>query len=119
MPSFEAELGRAVALGRMSLDLADISVLDRHKDIDDARRSAMEVRRSIKVWAHIKKQLAVRIAEVAREQIRAKAPKNVILAHAHEVNRSQTLTEEEVGQIVLEQVYAALPSEPRPARRGR
>lgn len=118
-PSLAAEMGRAVALGRMPLAIADCVLLARNKSLDDARVQAAELRSAAASWRHIRDALQLRISTVAREQIKAKAPKNVILALAHEVNRSQTLTEAEVNQIVIEQVYEALPSDSRTARRGR
>ena len=112
-PSFEAELGYAVARGTMTLTLADISVLARHKDLNEARQKVAEMRRSVTVWRHIRDQLAIRIADETRAQMSVKAPKNVILARAHDINASQTLHEWEVNEIVVQTVWENLPIAPR------
>lgn len=117
-PTFEAEIGHAVALGRVSQTLADISVLARYKDLEEARAKAKTVRRVVSIWKHALEQLRLRIRDVVRENVRAKQPKNVVLAKAHEINASQNLSEEEVNAIVVEEVFWSLPEAPR-RRHGR
>lgn len=117
-PSFEAEIGYAVARGAISQTLADISILTFYKDLDEARRKAMAARHSARIWRHILDQLRLRVRDEAHIHIRAKSPKNVMLAACHEINRGQGLDEEEVTAIVTEEVYASLPDAPR-QRRGR
>jgi hypothetical protein len=108
-PSFEDELGYAVARGTMPLVLADLSVLARYKDLDEAHQRVKEMRRSVTVWRHIRDQLATRIADETRVQMRVRAPKNVILARAHDINASQIMHEREVNDIVVETVWENLP----------
>jgi len=108
-PSFEAELGYAVARGTMPLVLADLSVLARYKDLDEARQRVAEMRRAAAVWQHIRSQLAIRIADETRANMRVRAPKNAILGRAHDINASQTLHEREVNDIVVETVWENLP----------
>jgi hypothetical protein len=110
-PTFEAELGYAVARGAISQTLADFSILARYKDLDEARRQANEVRRGAKIWAHILEASRTRIRDEARIHIRAKSPKNVMLAACHEINRGQNLPEEEVTAVVVEEVWNSLPTE--------
>lgn len=111
-PTFEAELGSAMARGSLSQTMADVSILACYKSLDEARQKAMEVRRAARIHLHIANQLRIRIRDVAREHIRSKAPKNIILAACHDINRSQYLQEEEVTAIVVEEVYASLPDAP-------
>lgn len=112
-PSFEAELGYAVSRGFLNLTLADVSILARCKSVDQASESAREVRKSARVWGHIRAGIALRIQEITRANIARRQPKNVILAEAHEINRSQTLSEPEVNEIVLAEVWESLPDSPR------
>lgn len=117
-PSFEAELGYAVARGRMPLALADMSILARYRDMDEATRQAMEVRRGIKVWEHILDALETRIRDEVRMQMRVKAPKNVILARCHDINAGQIIAEGQVNEIATNEVWQNLPETPG-RRRGR
>ena len=112
-PSFEAELGYAVARGAISLALADLSILARYKDLDEARQRVKEMRRSVTLWRQMRSQLANRIRSEVLTQMSAKAPKNVILACAHDINASQILHEREVNEIVVETVWENLPAAPR------
>lgn len=112
-PSMEAELGYAVARGRIPLALADVSILARYKDLDEARQRAADMRRSIAVWQHIRSALETRVRDEVRANMRARAAKNVILAKAHDVNASQTLDEDQVTGIVLDEVWRNLPDAPR------
>ena len=108
-PTFEAELGYAIARGRISLTMADVAILARYPDIDEAAQHAREVRKSADTWRHIADQLRLRIRELTMANARARLPWNAIMAQAHEVNRSQTLDEREVTAIVEAAVYDSLP----------
>jgi len=112
-PSFEAQLGYAVARGTMPLVLADLSVLARYKDLDEAHQRVTEMRRAAAGWRHIRDQLKRRIHELTVANARARLPWNAIMAQAHEVNRSQTLHEGEVTAIVEWAVYETLPDRRR------
>jgi hypothetical protein len=111
-PSFEAELGYAVARGSMSMTLAEISVLARYKDLGVARQHIAELRRSVAVWREIRERLIQLIIDVTRAHVGFRAPKNVILARAHDINASQTLHEREVNEIVVATVWDCLPVAP-------
>lgn len=117
-PSFEAELGYAVARGRMPLELADMSILARYQDMDEATRHAREVRRVARAWQHTIKCIETRIRDEVRMQMRAKAPKNVILARCHDINASQLIAEQQVNAIAADEVWHNLPIAPG-RRRGR
>jgi len=112
-PSFEAELGYAVARGSMSTTLADISVLARYKDIDEAHQRLREMRRSVTVWREIRDQLRRRIHELTVTNARARLPWGALMAQAHDINASQTLDEAEVTAIVEWAVYETLPDRRR------
>jgi hypothetical protein len=99
-PTFEAELGYAVARGWTNLTLADVAILARYPDIDEAAQHAREVRKAADTWRHIADQLRLRIRELTTANARAGLPKNAIMAEAHEINRSRTLDEAEVTAIV-------------------
>jgi hypothetical protein len=117
-PSFEAELGFAVARGRMPIDLADMSILARYRDMDEAAAKAREVRRLAKAWEHTFDSIATRIRDEVRMQMRAGAPKNVILARCHDVNAQQFMAEQQVNEIAVNEVWRNLPEAPG-RRRGR
>lgn len=117
-PTFEAELSYAIARGALDQTAADLSVLARYKDLEEARKQAGEVRRGVKAWTHILNQLRIRIRDEARAHIHARSPKNIMLAACHEINRTQSLREEEVAAIVVDAVWDSLPEAPR-QRRGR
>jgi hypothetical protein len=112
-PTPEAELAYAVARGSMSLTLADISVLSRYRDLGVARQHIAELRQSITVWRHIRAQLTQRIIDVTRAHVAIHAPKNVILARAHDINAGQTIDEREVNAIVAATVWETMPQPPR------
>ena len=111
-PSFEAELGYAVARGWINLTMADVAILARYPDMDAAARHATEVRKSAAVWGHIRKQLRLRISEMTTANLNADIPKNEIMAKAHDINRAQTLSEEEVNETVLAAIHDRLPDSP-------
>lgn len=117
-PSLEAELSYAVARGRMPISLADMSILARYQDMEEAARQAREVRRGIKVWEHIIEAIETRIRDEVRMQMRAKAPKNVILARCHDINGRQIISEDRVNEIAADEVWRNLPAAPG-RRRGR
>lgn len=102
----------------MPIQLADMSILARYQDMDEATRHAKEVRRGIKTWQHIIEALETRIRDEVRMQMRAKAPKNLILARCHDINASQLLPEEQVNEIAVNEVWHNLPETPG-RRRGR
>lgn len=117
-PTFEAELGYAVARGWTNLTMADVAILARYRDDAEAAAHAKEVRRSAAAWRHIRKQLVLRISDLTAASARVHAPKNVILAQAHEVNQSQALSEQEVNETVLRVLWDSLPDAPyEPGRR--
>ena len=118
-PTFEAELGHAVARGRLTLTMADAAILARYHDPDEANARAREVRRSAAAWRHTREQLAIRIQELTAANARARQPWNAIMAQAHEVNRAQTLDETEVTAIVAAAVYDSLPDRRRKHGAGR
>ena len=99
-PTFEAELGYAIARGWITLTLADVAILVRYPDIEEAKRHAREVRKSADSWRHIHRQLRLRIRELTIANARARLPWNALMAQAHEINRSQALDEREVTAIV-------------------
>ena len=117
--TFEAELGYAVARGWLTPPLADVAILARVKDIDEAREAAVEVRRSADIWLHVRDQLKVRIRDLTWSNVDRREPRNVILAQAHEVNREQVLSEQEVNETVLEVVWASLRDGTRRRRHAR
>jgi 3-methyladenine DNA glycosylase AlkC len=112
-PTFEAELGYAVARGWTNLTMADAAILARTTDDAEAKRMAIAVRRSAAAWHHIREQLALRISELTSANARARLPWNVLMAQAHEVNRTRTLDEAEVTAIVETAVYENLPDRRR------
>ena len=117
-PSFEAELGHAVARGWINLTMADVAILAHYPDVDAAARHAAEVRKSAAVWHHIHDQLRLRIRELTLANARASLPWNVLMAQAHDINRSRTIDEAEVTAIVEAAVYDSLPDK-LPDRRRR
>ena len=117
-PTFEAELGYAVARGWTNLTMADAAILARTTDDAEVKRMAIAVRRSATAWTHIREKLALRISELTTANARARLPWNMLMAQAHEVNRTQTLDEAEVNAIVEAAVYESLPDKPRRRRYG-
>jgi uncharacterized coiled-coil DUF342 family protein len=117
-PSFEAELGYAVARGWLSLTLADVAILARYPDVDEARQYAREVRRSVASWRHIRDQLRLRIRELTNTLANADTARNVIMAQAHDINQSQTLDEQEVTAIV-DAAISATKERWQPTRKGK
>ena len=89
--------------------MADVAILARYPDVDEAARHAAEVRKSADTWRHIHDQLRLRIRELTLANTRAKLPWNALMAQAHEINRSRTLDEAEVTAIVEAAVYDSLP----------
>jgi hypothetical protein len=118
-PTLEAELGYAVARGRLTPALAHVVILARYKDSDEALRRAEEMHHSAAVWRHISDQLRLRVRELTTANARARLPWNVLMAQAHEINRSQTLDEPEVTAIVEDTVYDSLPDRRRNNGAGR
>jgi 3-phenylpropionate/cinnamic acid dioxygenase small subunit len=108
-PSFAAELGYAVAREWLTLTLADVAILARYSNIDEAARHAREMRESAAIWRHTRDQLRLRIRELTTTNARARLPWNAIMAQAHDINQSQTLDEPEVTAIVTETIYDTLP----------
>ena len=106
-PTFEAELGYAVARGWMNLTMADVALLARYPDVAEAAQHAREVRRSADTWTHIRDQLRIRIHDLTTANLAAGLPRNAIMAQAHDINRSQTLGEAEVTAIVNAAITAA------------
>ena len=116
-PTFEAELGYAVARGWMNLTLADVAILARYPDVNEAKRHAREVRRSAAVWRHARTQLILRIHELTLANAATGQPRNVIMAQAHDLNGTQVLSEEEVNEAVLTAIHDRLPDSPTGGRR--
>lgn len=119
-PTLAAELGHAVARGWTTLTLADAAILARYPDTDEAKTQAIAMRRAAKVWRHIRGQLRLRIYELAAAELQANTPLNAIMAKAHEINRTQTLAEDEVNAAVREAAKDAEEEKQRRLiRRGR
>ena len=113
LPSFEAELGHAVARGWLTPTMAEVAILARYRDIDEATKHAREMRKSAATWQQIHEQLRQRIRELTQANIRARLPWNVLMAQAHDINQSQTLDEQEVTAIVTATVHDSLPDRRR------
>lgn len=117
--SFESEMAFAVARGRMPVDLAHISILARHREIDEAHRQAEAFHRAVRSFTHLREQLMSRVRDEAEYLVKCREPKNIILARSHDINQDQWLDEGEVNEVVLAVIWESLPEPARSRRRGR
>lgn len=106
-PDLASELGHAVARGLLTLTDADCAILARYADAATAKAQAVAVRRAAHVWTHIRGQIRQRIADIATAGY-GHAPRNAIMARAHDCNSAGPLREHEVTNAVDAALAAAV-----------
>ena len=120
-PTFEAELGYAIARGWMHPDpgrRGDPRPISGYRGGE--AQHAREVRKSADTWRRIHRHtIRLRVRELTTANANARLPWNAIMAQAHEINRSQTLDEAEVTAIVEAAVYDSLPDSLTNTPKGR